>query len=400
MVAGCASKQQAQSKPAAFWPPYPDEPRIQYLTSFKSSTDVEPPKSGLDQLIYGKEQQQSLSLNKPYGIRMWSGKIYVCDLRSQAVTVMDVRNKKTLVMGRGGTDNLQWPCDIDITPDGTKYVADNKRGQIAVFDAQDRHVGNLGVAGMVPVGIAVYQNELYVADFAKQQILVLDRISGKQLRTVGSPGQGPGQFIKPLGVAVDKDGNLYVTDVLKCQVQKFNHQGKLLTSFGIISANAGGFVRPKMMAVDKDGIIYVVDAAFQNVQLFDQNGHPLTFFGAAGTHPGAMYLPAGVCVHEGDLELFAKYVHPAFEAQRLILVTNQFGDDKVAVYALGHLKAGKTVADISNTRGLVPAGTGEQKLTGIGAPLPPNIDANTQPPGGTTTQPAGGAVTASENSNK
>jgi arylsulfatase A-like enzyme len=53
--------------------------------------------------------------------------------------------------------------------------------------------------------------------------------------------------------------------------------------------------------------------------LFDQNGQVLTFFGTAGTHPGAMNLPAGICVYEGDRDLFQPYIHPAFEATRFIL---------------------------------------------------------------------------------
>jgi hypothetical protein len=111
------------------------------------------------------------------------------------------------------------------------------------------------------------------------------------------------------------------------------------------------------MAVDNDGTLYVVDAAFQNVQLFNDVGQVFTFFGSPGSHPGAMYLPAGICVHEGDLDIFAKYINPAFEAQRLIIVTNQFGLNKISVYALGRLKPGKTVADIAASQGIVPEGT-------------------------------------------
>ena len=61
MGGGCASQtKQVQSKPVAFWPPYPDEPRVQYLTSFSASSDIAPKKSSLDQLIYGKEGEKIL----------------------------------------------------------------------------------------------------------------------------------------------------------------------------------------------------------------------------------------------------------------------------------------------------------------------------------------------------
>lgn len=385
ILSGCAAQKKPQPKPAAFWPPYPDEPRVQYLVSFAQSSDVAPKKSSLDELIYGKETQQVLAVRKPYGVKMFDGKVYVCDLRNGCITVLDLRKRQTLILGKTGADTLETPSDIAISPDGNKYVADTGKGRIYVFGPDDRQLGSFGPAEMKPAGIAVFQNELYVCDFKSQRVLVLDRTSGSVTRTIGEPGNKPGQFIRPLGITVDDQGNVYVTDVLKCQMQKFAHDGKLVTSFGIISANAGGFVRPKHIAVDKEGQIYVVDAAFQNVQIFDQVGRPLTFFGSAGNHPGAMYLPAGITVHEGDVDIFAAYIHPAFDAQRLILVTNQFGDNKIAVYALGHLKPGKTIQDIAASQGIVPAGTGEAKTKGPGAALtqPTAPDDDTAPVGTT-----------------
>jgi len=401
LLMGCASKPKpAPQKAAAFWPQYPDPPRIQYLTSIQRSSDVEPAKSKLDELVLGKEQQQVLPLKKPYGIEMFNGKIYVCDLRSACVTIFDLRNKRTLIMGQGGgADALEWPTDIAIAPDGMKYVSDLNKGRVAVFDAQDRPSQSFALPQMKPVAVAVFQNELYVCDFARQCVLVLDRTSGSFLRAIGKPGTEDGQFIRPLGIDVDTQGNVYVMDVLKCQLQKFDRAGKLITKFGTNSANAGGFVRPKQIAVDREGMIYVTDAAFQNVQVFDQTGRPLTFFGSTGGHPGAMYLPAGITVHEGDLDLFQQYVHPAFQVQRLILVTNQFGDNKIAVYGMGQLAPGKTIADISASKGVVPAGTGDSN--GIPRPGPTTVPGEnddfpirpTTPTGGNNASPVTSAAT-------
>jgi len=386
LLGGCAAKPKAPpQQSAAFWPQYPDAPRVQFLTSLQRSSDVEPAKSKLDQLVLGKETQQVLPLSKPYGVEMWNGKIYVCDIRNNSVTIFDVRNHRTLVMGKTGGEPLERPTDIAIAPDGMKYVSDLDKGKVAVFDAQDRQISSFAVASMKPVALAVFQDELYVCDFARQCVLVLDRSTGQYRRAIGKPGTTDGEFIRPLGIDVDAQGNVYVMDVFKCQLQKFDRSGKLITQFGSTSANAGGFVRPKQIAVDRDGLIYVTDAAFQNVQIFDQQGRPLTFFGSAGEHPGAMYLPAGICVHEGDLDLFKQYIHPAFEAQRLILVTNQFGDNKISVYALGQLAAGKTVADISSSKGVVPAVSGDKRAG------PAALSANAAPPDELqpTTAPAG-----------
>ncbi len=395
LLSACASQQKAVQKPtlAAFWPPYPDQPRVQYLTSFNKSSDIAPPKTSFEQLIYGKESEEIQAINKPYGLAFWHDRIYVCDLRKDCVTILDLRKKQTLVMGHSGGDNLVNPTDIAIADDGTKYVADSMRGLISVYDAEDHFLTSFGHKDLKPVGVAIWQNDLYVCDFKAQDVEVYDRHSGKMLRTIGTPGTKPGEFIRPLGIATDKDGNVYVTDVLNCRLSKFDRNGKYIEGFGTVSAKAGGFVRPKQVAVDSQGVIYVVDAAFNNVQLFDQQGRLLTFFGSAGTHPGAMYLPAGITVTDQGLDLFAKYVHPDFQAERLIFVTNQFGTNKIAVYAFGHLKPGKTVADIANTKGFVPEGTAQLPARGAGlepvATQPTTMTAGEAPAQSTiaTTQP-------------
>jgi hypothetical protein len=90
------------------------------------------------------------------------------------------------------------------------------------------------------------------------------------------------------------------------------------------------------------------------------------YFGSPGVHPGAMDMPAGISVHEGDLDIFADKIPDAFLAQRLILVTNQFGDNRVSIYAMGHLKPGKTINDLGPGNQAIPEGTTTQPTTGIG----------------------------------
>ncbi len=145
---------------------------------------------------------------------------------------------------------------------------------------------------------------------------------------------------------------MVVCDVYKSRVQTFTRDGKLLSAIGQAAHRPGDFVRPKHLGVDSNGLLYVVDAAFNNVQIFDEVGKVMMFFGSVRAFPGAMDLPAGVFVDEdpADIALFKQYIHPAFDAERLVIVTNQFGDSKVAVYAQGHLKPGKTLADLGKNR--------------------------------------------------
>lgn len=351
MLAGCASTSAA--KPAespkyyAFWPPAPAEPRIQFLRSFSMSSDIDPrEQSSLDKAIFGDEAQRAVDIKKPYGLAMRDGKIYVCDTRSSSVTVLDLPKKQTRLMGVTGFNPLQSPVDIAIADDGMIYVADKTRG-VAVFTPSERYVQVMGIPKMQAIGIAVHGSKLYVCNMTTQNIAILDRHNGDLLGSIGTVGDEDGQFRLPLGIDIDSQGNLHVVDLMRCRLQKFGPDGKFVAGVGEATDVAGNFVRPKQLTVDSEGLVYVVDAAFQNVQVFDSKYRLLTSFGGPGRHPGAMDLPAGICVWDGGIELFQNEIHPFFEAKRLILITNQFGGDKVAAYALGQLRPGRTVQELS-----------------------------------------------------
>ena len=258
------------------------------------------------------------------------------------------------MVGIAGEGKLAKPIDVAIAPDGNRYVADSQRPAIYAYDKTDKFIRLIGAKDFRPVSVAVRGDDLYAADFKNHRVIVWNRHTGQQIRTIGKSGLEPGQLAGPLGLALDKDGNVYVTEIITCRISKFAPDGKFIRTFGNRGDQVGTFTRPKHIEIDSDGVLYVVDAAFQNVQMINPAFKPLMAFGGHGNFPGYMDLPAGVDVHDGDLDLFQQYIHPAFEAQRLVLVTNQWGDNRVAVYAMGKLKAGKTTNDIAASRSVVP----------------------------------------------
>ena len=357
---GCAPRQQpaqVRKQGFAFWPPEPDEPHIQFLTAINTSKDIGPrSKGGFEEMLYGGEQEQVLAVQKPYGVRMWNGRIYVCEIRSQGVTVLDMVKQQTRIMGATGRGAIKKGVDIAIASDGTKYVVDQGDASIKVFNADERFVTAYPLGESQPNGICLFGPYLYVTDFQNSHVKILDRNYGNVLKTFGERGGLDGQFIGPLAIAADSQGCVYVTDTIRARVQKFGPDGTFMMGFGTTGNRPGNFVRPKHLAVGSDGHIHVVDAAFNNVQVFDPEGKFVGYYGSAGSHPGAMDLPAGLEVVETDLKLFEKYVHPAFQAERVIIVANQFGAQKLSVYAMGGLKPGTTMADLGG-RATVASGT-------------------------------------------
>ncbi len=86
-----------------------------------------------------------------------------------------------------------------------------------------------------------------------------------------------------------------------------------------------------------------MDAAFENVQIFNKEGRILLYFGQGGKEPGNFMLPAKVAIDYDNLKYFEKYVQADFQVEYLILVTSQFGDRKVNVFAYGRRKERNTL---------------------------------------------------------
>ncbi|HTC20048.1 MAG TPA: 6-bladed beta-propeller, partial [bacterium] len=102
----------------------------------------------------------------------------------------------------------------------------------------------------------------------------------------GGKGVGNGQFDSPIGITLDRSGNVYVSDSGNNRIQKFNSNGKFLLKWGSKGAGEGQFQRPAGLAMDKEGIVYVVDAGNCRIQKFDGQGNFVAAWGKRGNSMG------------------------------------------------------------------------------------------------------------------
>jgi hypothetical protein len=83
-----------------------------------------------------------------------------------------------------------------------------------------------------------------------------------------------------------------------------------LGSFGRHGDGSGDLAMPKGVAVDRDGVVYVVDGLFDNVQLFDRSGAFLLTLGAAGGRRRVLAALGGL--HRGQWRAVrVRYLQPA-----------------------------------------------------------------------------------------
>ena len=338
-AAACAAQKREVRATPLFYPPAPDLPRLQYLTSLSGSKDVES-QSAFDRFVVGERQE--VKLDKPYGVAIHEGKIYVCDTNA-SVVVFDLKRKTfETLKGAAGPGALTQPTNITIDASGIKYVADPVRGQIVVFDRDDAYVRAYGEPGpWRPVDAVPYEDRLYVADVTGHVVRVFDLESGATLKTIGDKGEPDQRLDRPTNLAFDREGRLYVTDFGRFQVVAYDRDGHYLSAFGKPGDGPGHFARPKGIALDREGRLYAVDASFNNVQVFNPDGRVLMFFGEGGEQEGRFLLPAKIAIDYDNLESFREYVAAGFQPEYLVLVTNQLGPRSVSVLAYGR-ERGKT----------------------------------------------------------
>ena len=203
--------------------------------------------------------------------------------------------------------------DYGVGPSPEEVIADPYEGG-EIDLAADIVLGSEGVDPgqfLAPRGVAVaLDGTIYVADSLNHRIQHLDR-EGTVLHSWGSfadLAQGPapeGTFNEPWGVAVDSEGNVYVTDTWNHRVQKFSAEGSPLGMWGYFgqAEDAYAFWGPRDIAVDGQDRVIITDTGNKRLVVFDANGNHITDIGGPGFAPGKFDEPIGVTVNEGGLVL-------------------------------------------------------------------------------------------------
>lgn len=124
-------------------------------------------------------------------------------------------------------------------------------------------------------------------------ILIIDKDNGKVVESWGD-----NLFIMPHGLTVDKEDNIWVTDVGLQQVFKFNHNGKLLIKLGeakVAGNDSLHFDKPTDIAIANDGSFYVSDGyGNSRVVKFSATGKYLFEWGKKGNKEGELNIPHSI----------------------------------------------------------------------------------------------------------
>lgn len=342
-------KKKGEPKPAPVidysnivWPNPPAIARIRYQAFYAaqklSQVDKAPTKKQkwMDRLAGTQAASENskvlFQLAEPYGVAIDSkNNLYVADQKVGAIFIFNTETREVDLIRNKTHAHFGRIIGLAIDDNDRLFVSDPFLRHVLVFNAA--HVSEDVITdGMVsPGGLALDRENrlLYVSDVELDQVLVYDADSFKLLRKLGTTGHNhelttPGDFSKPTGLAVDREGNLYVADTLNDRIEIFDADGKFISTFGKAGDGPGYFARPKGVAIDSDGHIWVADGVQDRVQVFNQQAQLLISFGGHGLLPGQFQGLVGIAIDKNN-RVFTSEIYPG-RVQQFRYVTDSEAD--------------------------------------------------------------------------
>ena len=156
---------------------------------------------------------------------------------------------------------------------------------VLAFQTDGSFVRSFGADGLLARSHGMHidrEDNIWVTDVRDHVVMKLDS-NGNVLMTLGTKGQsgewdeaaGARLFSEPNDVALDSAGNVYVAQGHGGEfprVIKFSPEGNFITQWGSRGYGPGQYVAAHSIDVDENDIIYVADRENMRIQRYDTEG--------------------------------------------------------------------------------------------------------------------------------
>lgn len=204
-----------------------------------------------------------------------------------------------------------------------------------------------------PTGIALdREGILFVADSYNHRV---QRVTpGGGVAVIGSRGSGKGQFLSPQGIATDEKSSFYIVEQGNHRVQKYSAGGELEMIIGRLGEREGEFRGPTSITVAPgSGDIYVSDTGNARIQRFDPHGQFMSMLGIAKIRGHSLAHPHGIAVDEFD------NLSVIDTATRTIAQFDPIGRFKRSIYGTRDGDSPSSLREFRNPRNIVHARPGQ-----------------------------------------
>lgn len=174
-----------------------------------------------------------------------------------------------------GDGHFKRPGGIAISSEGFLFVSDATNHNVQRFLPNGSFVARFGVGAEedfnTPEGIAIdHSGRTIIADTGNNRIVFLDD-QGVYLQSLGGESGDPVQFMSPSRVTVDTADNIWITDRLNGRILAISKHGEPLASWDPAECE-DILTSPMGIAVNADGLVYVTEKRAEDVFVFDANG--------------------------------------------------------------------------------------------------------------------------------
>eukprot|EP00824_Muranothrix_gubernata_P006848 TRINITY_DN18810_c0_g3_i2.p1 TRINITY_DN18810_c0_g3~~TRINITY_DN18810_c0_g3_i2.p1 ORF type:complete len:383 (-),score=96.79 TRINITY_DN18810_c0_g3_i2:22-1170(-) len=224
--------------------------------------------------IEDRGQQEIDPPQEPAGIALtWRGELVVTDVAHHCIRMYRPNGTPLRTFGTQGDalGQLDTPVGVAVDIRDNILVTDHGNHRVQLFRPNGLFLGCVVDANegeeedphkKLPYGISIARDgTIFVSSWHTHTISVY-RSDGVLLRRFGGPGTQPGQFQKPGHMTFDARGNLIVADYANQRIQVLTTDGSPLA---VVDATENGFHNPLGVALDEEGHLYVSDAEADRV---------------------------------------------------------------------------------------------------------------------------------------
>jgi DNA-binding beta-propeller fold protein YncE len=255
--------------------------------------------------------------------------VYLMCRGENPVIIYDREGNYKRTWGKG--DFTMRTHGIYVAPNGTIFATDDGNHTVRQYTREGRLLMTMGTinrpsdtgydgktTGSIqragppfnrPTNIAIgAKGQIYISDGYGNARVHIFSPTGQLIRSWGEPGDGPGQFRLPHGIACSADGRVWVCDREIDRIQIFSPDGEFLEQWTDTQ-------RPTHLCFDAKGNVYVTELAWHEgdysfsqgaaitkmrharFSIFDPKGKLLARWGTAdGAAPGSFVAPHGLAL--------------------------------------------------------------------------------------------------------
>jgi len=191
------------------------------------------------------------------------------------------------------------PKGMERDVDGNIIVIEPHYARVNHFNPDGKLVHQWGIHGTnagqlsFPRAAAMTRDgSLWISEYgATERVQLFDKTGAKCAMAFGVRGSKPGEFDRPEGIGIGREGELLVADSCNHRVQIFTPDGRFASEFGKPGTGTGELGYPGDVRSDFEGRIYVAEFGNSRIQVFDRSGKSLEIIGSLGPAPGQFHNP-------------------------------------------------------------------------------------------------------------